>query len=150
MLEQLSLKIVCDNFGREKPRPFQKSYEARKKWKVTASSGAIVEVSEKPTHALMNHEVHYMLNAERVETLDDLLKRLKDLRPNMMVKDDKSGEMKPVGVVVEPDHGAVYGDVAPVVDTIIAAEFKDINFGGGMGSMKAGKYSKVLKKPRKK
>ena len=69
----------------------------------------------------------------------------KELTPEQLEL-QKAGQKKIISVVVEPDHGACYGDVAPVVDALLTIGFSDVNFGGGLGSQAAGKYSR---QPRK-
>ena len=59
------------------------------------------------------------------------------------------GQTKLLGVVIEPGTNVVYGDVAPCVDVVADLGFKDINFGGGLGSSKTGAYSKQ-RRPGKK
>ena len=112
---QLRLKIHCDKFGDEKLRP-----------------------GSKTAYRLVGHEIHYTLDADRLETLADLDTKLSQIfrdKERCMVDDiNIPGQMKVIGVVVEPDHGSVYGDVAAVVDALLTIGFPDVNFGGGLGS----------------
>ena len=128
---QLRLKIHCDNFGDEKLRP-----------------------GSKKAFRLIDHEIHYTLDADRLDTLEDLDKKLEEIfrdKDRCMVDDTKNpGQKKIINVVVEPDHGTVYGDVAPVVDTLLIHGFTDVNFGGGLGSTRSGKYSEQGKGGKKK
>ncbi|MCB9870834.1 MAG: biopolymer transporter ExbD [Planctomycetes bacterium] len=86
--------------------------------------------------------VHYTVGPKKVETLDELKDELKKIHddPNRRVPDPKKpGSKKVMGVVIEPDTGTVYGDVAPCVDAVKFVGFDDINFGGGLGSETGGK-----------
>ena len=123
--EKLRIKIVCTNWGNQKPRPGSKS-----------------------AYYLTDHRVEYMVGPEKVKTLDELKDKLQKIHDDTTkkVKDPKTGELTYMGVVVEPGTQVVYGDVAPVVDTIAFVGFKDINFGGGLGSKKTGAYAQ---QPRK-
>ncbi|MCB9872400.1 MAG: biopolymer transporter ExbD [Planctomycetes bacterium] len=125
--EQLRIKIVLDRKGEKSLRP-----------------------AAKHAYYLVGHKVHYTVGPKKVETLDELKDELKKIHddPNRRVPDPKKpGSKKVMGVVIEPDTGTVYGDVAPCVDAVKFVGFDDINFGGGLGSETGGKYAK---KPRKK
>jgi biopolymer transport protein ExbD len=119
--EQLRIKITLDKPGEKVPRP--------------GSSNAFM---------LKGHRVTYMVGPQKVETLEEMKKKLEEIYkdPNRKVPDPvNKGQMKVMDVVVEPGTGAVYGDVAPCVDTIAAVGFKEINFGGGLGSTATGAYA---------
>ena len=124
--EQLRIKIKVVSRGTEELRPNGTSYR------------------------LVDHKVSYSVGPKKVETLTELKEELETIEKdeNRKVPDLKNpGQTKLIGVVIEPDTGVVYGDVAPCVDAISSVGFKDINFGGGLGSETSGKYAK---KPAKK
>ena len=121
--EKLNIKIVLDEWGTQKDRPFQKKLNEKKK---------------KKAYYLEGHETHFLVGPSRFEDLDELKKELDRIRPDKWITDPKTKERKLVGVVIEPGTGTVYGDVATCVDVVISCEFTDINFGGGLGSRKSG------------
>ena len=126
--EQLSLQIVCDNWGDE----VQRNPAA----KPTEQKGRVV----KPSHMLVGHEVHYMLGPKRIRTVDDLVEDLRKIAgdKSKLQRDPKTGEMKLMAVVIEPGVSTTYGDVATVVDAVNKAGFTEVNFGGGLGARKPG------------
>ena len=133
--EQLRIKIVCDERGKEVDRPGQENKDP----KLTRA------------FHLVGHEVHYTVGPKKVEDLQELREELQLIKDddNKRVPDLKNpGATKLMSVVLEPGTGAVYGDVAPCVDVIADLDFKDINFGGGLGSNKTGAYA--AKKNKKK
>ena len=114
--EQLRIKIICDELGTQVLRP-----------------GAEV------AYRLDGHTIHYEVGPKRIDDLQELEDELQDIRDDetRMVPDLKNpGQMKLMDVVVEPGVNAVYGDVAPCVDTILSVGFDNINFGGGLGAGK--------------
>jgi biopolymer transport protein ExbD len=84
------------------------------------------------------HKVRYHVMAAKVSEVDDLVRELEKIYKDRSKwhKDEKTGEMKPMPVVIEPGVGAVYGDVASCVDAAKKVGFGDIQFGGGMGQAK--------------
>jgi biopolymer transport protein ExbD len=123
--EQLRIKIVCEVPGTRKDRP-----------------------GSKTAYYLLGHKVTFTVGPKKVETLEELKTELEEIYkdPEREVPDPKTGGKKKMGVVVEPGVNVVYGDVAPCVDAISTTGFKDINFGGGLGSSKTGAYAKQPKK----
>lgn len=121
--EKLSVRIVCDNKGEEKTR---------------TKNQATGEVT---SYWLDGHKVHWEVGPEPIHKLDKLVTKLEEIYrdPSKKQKDPKTGEMKPMAVVVEPLPNTTYGDVATTVDAVTKAGFKEINFGGGYGSEKANK-----------
>ena len=115
--EMVRIKIVCDSWGTRTDRPFQQSRAPADR-----------------TYRLLAHQVHYTVGPKRIEDLDELTTELRRIYPEKLLTDPKTGEHKPIGVVIEPGTGATYGDVAPCVDAVISARFTDIHFGGGLGS----------------
>ena len=90
-VEQLSVKIICDNWGNE---------VARKKTMrhLDAKANGLA-------YQLQNHEVHFMINAKRYNDLDTLGKALKKIAsdPSRRVPDkDNPGKKKVMPVVIEP------------------------------------------------
>ena len=126
--EQLRIRIVCEKFGTKQDRPGQEQRDPADR-----------------SYRLVGHVVHYQVGPKKVENLDDLKEELQTIYDDTgrEVPDLKNpGQTKKIGVVVEPGTEVVYGDVAPCVDAISMIGFKDINFGGGLGSKKTGAYSK--------
>ena len=114
-VEQLSLKIIMDNWGREVPRR---------------------RTSEKP-FALVGHQVHWLLGPKKFTDEERLLNELERIAGDarQLVPDDKNpGRKKKKPVVIEPQPGTTYGDVATTVDIVTKAGFEEINFGGGRGT----------------
>ena len=125
-IEQLSLKIVCTEWGteitRRKDRP-----------KIDPETG------RKNAYKLEGHRVRYELGPKKFTVLDDLIKELRDiaLDPSKRVPDKNNpGQTKLMTVVIEPGSQAVYSDVANAVDAVAEAGFSEINFGGGLGAKK--------------
>ena len=129
--EQLHIKIVCERPGKKRLRR---------------------PGTESKAYYLVGHVIRFEVGPKKVETLDELKDELQTIfdDPNRDVPDPKNpGKKKKISVVVEPGTNAVYGDVAPTVDAIVAVGFDDINFGGGLGSSTTGAY-KDRPKPGKK
>jgi len=120
--EKLNIQIVCDNWGDERPRR-----------QLTAQE---VKAGNKPSHYLVGHKVHWRVGPQTIHTVEELLTELERIHadPSKLQKDPETGEMKVMGVVVEPGPETTYGDVASTLDAIGEAEFPDISFGGGLGS----------------
>lgn len=122
--EQLSLKIICDNWGDEAVRNPNR-----------ALKGA---ASHKEINNMMlnGHTVHWLLGPVRFDSLDELKDELVKIAsdPTRMVPDKEEGGKKVMPIVIEPAPKTVYGDVATTVDIVSAAGFKEINFGGGLGA----------------
>jgi|SRR5690606_22264223 len=115
-VEQLSLRIIEEREGERVPRrQGSKAYR------------------------LVGHEVSYTLGAKRITDLDKLVEELEKIfrDPQQKVPDkDNPGSVKAKPVVIEPQPGATYGDVAAVVDAVTMVGFTEINFGGGRGVRK--------------
>ncbi len=113
--EQLSVKIVCQQWGHEQPR-----YPGR---------------ADLP-HRLVGHRTHWFVNARRFDDAEKMRLSLTGIAadPTRRVLDPKMpGRKRLMSVVVEPGVGAVYGDVARTVDLVRAAGFDDVQFGGAGG-----------------
>jgi len=125
--EKLNIQIVCENWGDEKPRK-----------QLTAAEVAAGRTS---SHYLVGHKVHWRVGPQIFHTIDELLVELKRIHadPSKLQKDPATGEMKVMGVVVEPGPETTYGDVASTLDAIGEADFNDISFGGGLGARKGEK-----------
>ncbi|MCA8956471.1 MAG: biopolymer transporter ExbD [Planctomycetes bacterium] len=111
--EKLRIRIVLDRRGEKTLRPAAKN-----------------------AYYWPGHKVHFSVGATRADSLDDLKRELEELHrdPRWSVPDPKRpGRMKPMSVVIEPDAGTVYGDVAACVDAVKFVGFDDIHFGGGGG-----------------
>jgi len=76
----------------------------------------------------------------RSKTLQDELRSknraLQEIWLNPSYLGDNPGQKKLMAVVIEPDVGTTYGDVAETVDAVSKAGFEEINFGGGRGRRK--------------
>ena len=121
-IEQLPLKIVCDARGEKIPR--------------RRDQGLINEQGRENAYILVGHKIHWMLGPESITDIDTLKQKLERIAadPSKRVDDPKNpGQKKLMDVVIEPDVGAVYVDVAETVDVVRAAGFDDVNFGGGRG-----------------
>ncbi len=121
--EKVRIKIVMDEWGTRRDRPYQHVDKKNKSF------------------YLEGHEVHYTVGPKPVDDLEALKDELERIKPDKYVTDPKTGKRELVGVVVEPGTGAVYADVAPCVDVILTAGFNNINFGGGLGSRLTGRYA---------
>jgi biopolymer transport protein ExbD len=128
--EKLRIRIVMDEWGTRRDRPYQAVNKPKK------------------AYYLEGHEVHYTVGPKRVEDLEELKEELERIKPDKWTTDPKTNQRELVGVVVEPGTGAVYADVAPCVDVILTAGFQNINFGGGLGSRRTGAYAKQPKPGR--
>ena len=124
--EKLNSKIVCEYWGDEKQR--------------RALTPNEVKAGRIPSYYLDGHKVRWEVGPKRFRTLDKLLKELERVAKDRskMQTDPKTGELKLMGVVIEPGKETTYGDVAHTLDAIHVAGFKDISFGGGLGARKKG------------
>ncbi len=117
-IEQLSIRIVNDVWGREVPRHPDRPVGAPNSFR------------------LEGHACHWEVGPTRFDALADLEVELRDIvaDPMRRVPDSEVvGRTKIVPVVIEPGVGVTYGDVAQLVDSVQAAGFDDIGFGGGLG-----------------
>jgi biopolymer transport protein ExbD len=114
-VEQLSVRIEVENEGQKIPRRPD---------------------DETSSYYVVGHKVRWEVNTRRFTELDKLREHLAEIAadPTRMVPDkDNPGQRKLMAVVIEPQPGTVYSDVASTVDAIRAAKFEEINFGGGRG-----------------
>lgn len=107
--EQLRVKILVLDQGTKTARPFQPE-----------------------RYLLEGHRVSYMVGPKAVQSLRELGTELDRIQPDSWVTGPQ-GRRQLMPVEVEPGPGTVYADVAPTVDTILAAGFGDVHFGGGRG-----------------
>jgi biopolymer transport protein ExbD len=116
--EKLSIRVVCDSFGNKLPRP-----------------------GSKTAYRLEGHTIHWEVGPEKVREVAKLVSKLEEIfrDPSKRQTDPKTGERKPMSVVIEPLPLTTYGDVATTVDAVTKAGFTEINFGGGYGSAKNAK-----------
>ena len=125
-IEQLSLKVVRDAYGDKQPR----------RRDVTLINP---ETGRENAFLVLNHKIHWLLGPERFDNLDRLIDKLELIAadPSKMVPDkERPGQKKLMAVVIEPDSGSTYGDVATTVDAVSKSGFDEINFGGGRGPRK--------------
>ena len=108
-VEQLAVRIHCDARGVERPRP-------------GAANG----------YRLEGHLVHWEARGRRFTDLPTLREELGRIAraPESRVA-DASGRARLLPVVLEAGAGVTYGDVAATLDTVQAAGFDEIRFGGG-------------------
>lgn len=122
--EQLSVRIEVAEKGQEVPRK--------------PNDPEIVK-GRKRAYALVNHKVRWDVGPTRFTDLDKMKRELEKIRadPSSVVADSANpGKRKLMPVVIEPQPGTTYGDVAMTVDAIKSAGFDEINFGGGRGAAK--------------
>ncbi len=128
-IEQLSVKIVCTQFGSKAARnPGQ-------------DPNTINDATKRPyPHRLVGHNIHFEVGPKRVSDLPRLKEELTRIYndKNTWQPDAEKGGTKPMPVVIEPAESTVYDDVAKTVDAVKAAGFPEINFGGGMGGKAPG------------
>ena len=119
-IEQLSLKIVCDNWGDKEMRR-------------VGDPEINPETKNPNAYVLNNHTIHWMVGPKRINQDSALLAELQKIiaDPSHRVTDPKTGERKVMAVVVEPGKQTTYGDVARTVDMVGKVGFEEINFGGG-------------------
>jgi len=122
--EQLSVRIELVEKGTAVPRhPFEPAINEK-----TGRPNAV---------ALVGHVVKYAIGATPFQELGRMQTELKKIKedPASMVPDSANpGKRKLLPIVIEPQPGTTYGDVAAVVDAVKSAGFEEINFGGGRGA----------------
>ncbi|MBK8974485.1 MAG: biopolymer transporter ExbD [Planctomycetes bacterium] len=118
-IEQLSVKIVCEEFGQE-----------------VARRASIGPLRSRNNVKMVGHRVYWLVGPKKVEEMTELMDALKEIAedPRRRVPDKDTGGTKVMPVVIEPYPQTTYGDVAGTVDAVRAAGFQEINFGGGMGT----------------
>jgi biopolymer transport protein ExbD len=122
--EQLSVKIYVEN-------PGTPEYPAG------ASAGTINPNSGRPYRfKLRDHRVKWEVGPKPLYKIDDVLTELKRIAsdPSSQVPDKETGGKKLMSCVIEAYPGTFYEDVAKTTDACNAAGFKEINFGGGLGT----------------
>jgi len=111
---QLSVRVVCESYGTERPDP--------------ARSGRAI---------LDDHRVHWQVGPRTIGSAEELRAELQRLAadPAMQVADEeRPGQRRLVDCVIEPGPGAVYDDAARTADVLAAAGFTTIQWGGGAGA----------------
>lgn len=117
----IRLEIVCTNFGTQVPRREPGAEQ------IPGSKASVLE----------GHEIHFLLDGERIDEPDALRQRLLALAgdPRARVPDPAlPGETMLKAVLIAPGEGATYGDVAVTVDAVTSAGFSEIIFGRRRGS----------------
>lgn len=125
-VEQLSIKIVLDERGEEVVRNKKNLNNPFKK-----------DGRHKHAYKLIGHTVHWEVGPKRYDDMTDLKSALTKIAtdPQRRVRDKENpGNDKVMPVVIEPDVGSTYGDVAALVDVVTDSGFAEINFGGGRGA----------------
>ena len=122
--EQLSVKIYVENAG----TPVYPD---------GAGPGMINENSGRPFRfKLVDHRVKWEVGPRPLYNIQDVEKELQRIAgdPSSQVPDKTTGGKKLMGCVIEAYPGTFYEDVAKTTDACNAAGFKEINFGGGLGT----------------
>jgi len=129
-IEQLSVGIFIDA-------------EGTKIWPKDGGEGKVNPNSGRPYRFKVDgHRVHWEVGPKPVYNPDELLAELKRISndTNLLQPDkDNPGKMKKMPVVIEPHPGVVYKDAAETADAVKEAGFKEINFGGGLGTKQTAK-----------
>ena len=120
--EKLNIRIVCENWGDEIPRR-----------QLTAKQKATGMVS---SFMLREHRIRWEVGPKKFHELDALLVELERIFDDQskLQRNAETGELEPMGVVVEPGKATTYGDVALTLDAVNEAGFEKISFGGGRGA----------------
>jgi biopolymer transport protein ExbD len=121
--EQLSVKVYVESEG-------QKDYRGRAPGSVNAST-------ERPYRfVLKDHRIKWEVGPKPLFKLEDVKRELERIAkdPSSMVPDKETGGKKLMPCVVEAYPGTYYDDVAKTADACNDAGFKEINFGGGLGT----------------
>jgi len=112
--EQLSVRVVCDDYGAATPDP-------RRRGRST----------------LVGHRVRWEVGPRTVHDLEGLRRELARLAadPAWQVEDPKQpGRRRLADCVVELAPGTVYDDAAHTADACAAAGFTELRWGGGLGA----------------
>jgi len=123
-VEQLSVVIVCENWGTEERRNLNKPINDP-------------ETGKKNAFVLRNHIVYWEVGPKvfrDVLKLKDELVRINEDKSTWQKDKDDPTVLKPMPVVVEPGESVVYKDVPETLDAIAAAGFEEINFGSSQGA----------------
>lgn len=115
--EQLIVEIRCDDFGRKIDR-----IVGRQEGQLDAATGRPF------AFILVGHQVHYAVGPRRCADLAALRAELQRVHddPAAARLDAASGKTSLPPVAVEPLAGAVYDDVAKVIDAVKAAGFLEV------------------------
>ena len=121
--EQLSVKIYVQSEG-------NKDYG-------DVPAGAVNPGTGRPFRfKLTNHAVKWEVGPKPLYNIKDVKAELERIAkdPASMIPDKKTGGRKLMACVIEAYPGTYYDDVAKTNDACNAAGFKEVNFGGGLGS----------------
>lgn len=121
--EQLSVRVLVDRDG-------------EKDWKGNAPNSVNPNTKRPYRFALKGHRVKWEVGPKPLYTIQDVLTELQRIAkdPNSQVPDKETGGKKLMSCVIEAYPGTYYDDVAKTADACHQAEFKEINFGGGLGA----------------
>ncbi|MBK8977012.1 MAG: biopolymer transporter ExbD [Planctomycetes bacterium] len=116
-VEQLSVRIVCDEVGQE-----------------VARRDSVGPQRARNNVRMVGHRVHWLVGPRRFDDPTGLMDGLQQIAadPRRRVPDDRTGGTRILPVVIEPGPSTTYGDVASTVDSVRFAGFDDISFGGGL------------------
>lgn len=123
---QLSIRVVNTEWGKEIVRKANTPQFDKK-------------TGKKNAFRLEGHVCYWEVGPKRFDDMALLKKELTSIAedPRQRVPDKENpGQTKIMSVVIEPQDGVTYGDVATLVDVVRAAKFEEINFGGGRGAKK--------------
>ncbi|HMQ21332.1 MAG TPA: biopolymer transporter ExbD [Planctomycetota bacterium] len=111
-VEKLDIRIALTNFGTE-----------------------VKDKADPRRYELVGHQVFYYLGPKRVSTTTELESELRKAA-KVEVADPTTGKKKKRPITIKTAAGICYQDVTEVIDIAIDADFKEITFGGGEGTMK--------------
>jgi len=121
--EQLSVKVYVENEG-------NKAYDR-------GGAGQIDPATGRPYRfKLENHRAKWEVGPKPLYSLADVKAELTRIAndPSSQVPDKETGGKKLMSCVIEAYPGTFYEDVAKTTDACSAAGFKEINYGGGLGT----------------
>jgi biopolymer transport protein ExbD len=124
--EQLSIKIRVEAAG----TPVYKTEDGQ-------SADTLNANTERPWRfKLEGHKVRWEIGPKPLYTIEQVKDELDRIAqdPNSMIPDKDTGGRKLMSVVIEAYPGTYYEDVAKTNDAANAANFKEVNFGGGLGA----------------
>ena len=113
--EELRLQVCAERYGTRRPRR---------------------PADPQSSYYLEGHQVSWRLGPKPIRHLGDLREDLRRIARDgtKLQRDPRTGALQPMPVVIEPQPGVTYGDVALTVDAVSSASFGEIRFAGGKGT----------------